>query len=276
MTPNSRRFDALIACASLAVLALGTAGCLCPPCPGTAGAAPATAATGMTAMGAANPPMGAASATPVAEGGRLVVWDGDGAGPGAQGWESCDKAPNCVAKVGPDSGSGTNGSTGLKLHGRGAGVHRHGLEPVRMVPGDRGRRPHALHPSDVPDPRRGQVSRRRAGPWLRGGVARVQQEQEGQRHGTRSSGTRRDSRTASGTRSRSRSRPSSRGPAPSSICSRSGSSGSPPGARRRATSTSTSTTSPPKSSDRGRSRQSHRGGARLGGRGPSRAGPVRG
>jgi hypothetical protein len=74
----------------------------------------------MTAMGAANPPMGA-SATPVAEGGRLVVWDGDGAGPGAQGWESCDKAPNCVAKVGPDSGSGTNGSTGLKLHGQGPG-----------------------------------------------------------------------------------------------------------------------------------------------------------
>jgi hypothetical protein len=61
------------------------------------------------------------AAAPAAAGTRLAIWDGDGAGAGAQGWESCDKQPNCVAKVGPDSGSGVNGSTALKLHGEGPG-----------------------------------------------------------------------------------------------------------------------------------------------------------
>jgi hypothetical protein len=111
MTPSSRTSTAY---ASLAVLAAGTAGCLCPPCP-TAG--PAAAAPG-TAAAAAKDPGPAAS---VAPGGRLVVWDGDSAGTGAQGWESCDKAPSCKSKAGADSGSGTNGSTGLKFHGEGPG-----------------------------------------------------------------------------------------------------------------------------------------------------------
>jgi len=97
--------------AVLAVLVLGTAGCLCPPCPGTVAATPANQPGGVLA----GPAPSAANGT------RLVIWDGDGAGAGAQGWESCDKAPNCVAKVGPDSGAGVNGSTGLKLHGEGPG-----------------------------------------------------------------------------------------------------------------------------------------------------------
>jgi hypothetical protein len=105
----------LVPCAAVAVLTLSTAGCFCPPCPGTPGAglnAPATAATG------GGP---AAAAAPVATGSRLPIWDGDGAGAGAQGWEACDKTPNCEAKVGPEPGSGVDGSTGLKLHGKGPG-----------------------------------------------------------------------------------------------------------------------------------------------------------
>jgi hypothetical protein len=102
--------------ALLAALAPGAAGCLCPPCPtgGMAAGAPATAAS--TAGGGAS-----SSSTPAPTGSRLVIWDGDGAGTGAQGWESCDKKPDCEAKVGPDSGSGVDGSTSLKLHGVGPG-----------------------------------------------------------------------------------------------------------------------------------------------------------
>src|SRR5215831_2906028 len=102
----------------LAVLTLGTAGCLCPPCPtaGAAAAAPVTAGGMGTSPALAEP-----SSAPVASGSQLPIWDGDGAGAGAQGWESCDKAPNCQAKVGPDSGTGVNGSTALKLHGEGPG-----------------------------------------------------------------------------------------------------------------------------------------------------------
>jgi hypothetical protein len=80
-----------------------------------AAGAPATAAS--TAGGGAT----ASSSTPAPTGSRLVIWDGDGAGAGAQGWESCDKKPDCEAKVGPDSGSGVDGSTALKLHGVGPG-----------------------------------------------------------------------------------------------------------------------------------------------------------
>jgi len=109
----------------LAVLvALGTAGCLCPPCPGATVANVASPATGMntgSAMGTGAAPSTASSSEPVASGTRLVIWDGDGTGTGAQGWESCDKAPNCQSKVGPDQGSGANGSTGLKFHGQGPG-----------------------------------------------------------------------------------------------------------------------------------------------------------
>jgi hypothetical protein len=62
-----------------------------------------------------------APAAPAAAGSRLVLWDGDGAGLGAQGWDSCDQKASCKVKVAPDSGSGTNGSTALKLHGEGPG-----------------------------------------------------------------------------------------------------------------------------------------------------------
>jgi hypothetical protein len=78
-----------------------------------AAGAPATAAAAGGATAAASPPAPAGS--------RLAIWDGDGAGAGAQGWESCDKKPDCEAKVGPDSGSGVDGSTSLKLHGVGPG-----------------------------------------------------------------------------------------------------------------------------------------------------------
>ncbi len=98
----------LFACLRLASLAsLGAAGCLCPPCPGTGGV------DGPAGEGE--------SAGPVAVGTRLVIWDGDEAGTGAQGWEGCDKKPKCKAKVGMEPGVGVNGSNGLKFHGEGGG-----------------------------------------------------------------------------------------------------------------------------------------------------------
>jgi hypothetical protein len=113
MTSNS---GSLIAYAWLAGAALGTAGCLCPPCPEgpTAAAGPVTAAA--AAPGATN----AGPAAPAATGSRLVLWDGDGAGTGAKGWDACDPKAGC-SKVGTAQGGGTNGSTGLKLHGEGPG-----------------------------------------------------------------------------------------------------------------------------------------------------------
>ena len=106
MTPHSL-------CATVVALAtFGMAGCLCPPCPGAGGAAGPVAGPAP----AENAPAG-----PVATGSRLVIWDGDQAGGGAQGWESCDQKPNCQVKVARDSGSGTNGSTSLKFHGEGSG-----------------------------------------------------------------------------------------------------------------------------------------------------------
>ena len=113
MTPNSQ-----YAYAWLAVLAcVGTAGCLCPPCPGAVAVGPAAAAPAPAGANAAP----AAPAAPAATGSRLVIWDGDGAGSGAQGWDSCDQKATCKVKAGADSGSGTNGSTALKLHGEGPG-----------------------------------------------------------------------------------------------------------------------------------------------------------
>jgi len=160
MTLHSRTW---LASAPLAVLVAGTAGCLCPPCPGAAGAALATPATGMNnPMGGAA--MGAAPSEPVANGSRLVIWDGDGAGAGAQGWESCDKAPNCEAKVGPDPGSGLNGSNGLKLHGKGPGFIGMGWNIFGWYPETAGVdltpythltfqiRVQAKSPDDAPDP----------------------------------------------------------------------------------------------------------------------------
>ena len=101
----------------LAVLAVGTAGCLCPPCPGAGGAAPTTAAGAMNAA----PAMNGAPAGPVATGGRLVVWDGDGAGNGAQGWDACADPKVGCSKVASAAGVGVNGSNAIKLHGDGTG-----------------------------------------------------------------------------------------------------------------------------------------------------------
>jgi len=104
----------------LAVLAsVSTVGCLCPPCPG-AGVGPPPAVAPSAAAGATSAAP-VASAPAAAAGSRLVIWDGDGAGGGAQGWDSCDKKPECATKLGPDSGSGTNGSTALKFHAEGPG-----------------------------------------------------------------------------------------------------------------------------------------------------------
>ena len=98
---------------SLVVLALGTAGCLCPPCPTAAGAAPVTVGGGLN-----GPPV---AAGPVASGTHLMLWDGEGAGSGAQGWDSCADPKAGCSKVGPAPGAGVGGSTALKLHGDGAG-----------------------------------------------------------------------------------------------------------------------------------------------------------
>ena len=117
MTPNSYR-----SCAYgwLAVLAsMSAAGCLCPPCPGAVAAGP-VAATAPTATGATN--AAPVAAAPAAAGSRLVLWDGDGAGGGAQGWDACDGKPGSgCSKVGAAPGGGVNGSVGLKLHGEGPG-----------------------------------------------------------------------------------------------------------------------------------------------------------
>jgi hypothetical protein len=150
----------LLHLAGIVVLALGTAGCLCPPCPGAAMGAPNT--PGAVAMAA---PGGAASpAAPVAAGTKLMIWDGDGAGAGAQGWESCDKAPNCVAKMGAAPAAGVNGSTGLKLHGEGPGWIGGGWNLFGWYPENAGLdispythltfqiRVEAKSPADAPDP----------------------------------------------------------------------------------------------------------------------------
>ena len=104
----------------LAVLAsVGTAGCLCPPCPTAVAAGPTAAAAAPSASNAA--PAASAPAASAAVGSRLVIWNGDDTGGGAQGWASCDKTAECKTKLGPDSGSGVNGSTALKFHGEGPG-----------------------------------------------------------------------------------------------------------------------------------------------------------
>jgi hypothetical protein len=95
--------------AAVAALALGAAGCLCPPCPTAAGAAPVTAGGGLNGPAAA-----------AASGSRQVVWDGDGAGASAQGWDACDPKSGC-SKVSTAPGAGLGGSTALKLHGDGPG-----------------------------------------------------------------------------------------------------------------------------------------------------------
>jgi hypothetical protein len=89
-----------------AIASLGTVGCLCPPCPGKVAAGPSPTAD---------------SVAPAAVGSRLVIWDGDEAGTGAQPWESCDQKPNCKVKVGVEPGAGVKGSNAVKFHGEGGG-----------------------------------------------------------------------------------------------------------------------------------------------------------
>ncbi len=98
---------------TLALASMGMTGCLCPPCPGTAAAAGPAPAAG--------PAAGGSAAEPVATGSRLVIWDGDENGVGAQGWDSCDQKPDCKVKVATDSGTGVSNSTSLKFHGEGPG-----------------------------------------------------------------------------------------------------------------------------------------------------------
>ena len=93
-----------------------------------------------------------------------MIWDGDGAGSGAQSWESCDKAPNCEVKVGADPGSGVNGSTSLKMHGKGPGFIGLGWNIFGWYPENAGVdltpyshltfqiRIDAKTPADAPDP----------------------------------------------------------------------------------------------------------------------------
>lgn len=113
MTTNSR---SLCAFAFAAFATAGVAGCFCPPCPAGCAAGPASAAAAAGPSATAEAP----AAGPVATGNRLVIWDGDGAGAGAQEWNSCDQKP-CAAKVSVEPGVGANGSTGLKFHGEGGG-----------------------------------------------------------------------------------------------------------------------------------------------------------
>jgi hypothetical protein len=80
-------------------------------------ATPAAAAATNVAPAASAP----AASPPAAAGSKLAIWDGDGAGGGAQGWDSCDKKPECKTKLGPDSGSGVGGGTALKFHAEGPG-----------------------------------------------------------------------------------------------------------------------------------------------------------
>lgn len=90
----------------LALVSLGTAGCLCPPCgppPGVAGAGANAVASG-----------------PVPVGSRQVFWDGDGMGAGAKGWTAPDEKSGSKTSLEPAPGTGINGSTGLRFHGEGS------------------------------------------------------------------------------------------------------------------------------------------------------------
>jgi hypothetical protein len=96
--------------AVLVVFGWGAAGCLCPPCPTAAGATPVTPGGGLNG-----------TAAPAASGSRQVVWDGEGAGAGAQGWDACADPKVGCSRVGTAPGVGVGGSTALKLHGDGTG-----------------------------------------------------------------------------------------------------------------------------------------------------------
>ena len=109
MTPQLNAYAWLTVLASVS-----TIGCLCPPCPGKGVVAGPAAAAAPTAAPAA-------ASGPVATGSKLMIWDGDNAGTGAQGWDSCDQKPACQVKAAMAPGVGVDGSNGLKFHGEGSG-----------------------------------------------------------------------------------------------------------------------------------------------------------
>lgn len=137
----------------VALASVGAAGCLCPPCPGKAAAAGPPAAAGA----------GAASG-PVAAGSRVVIWDGDEAGTGAQGWDGCDQKATCKVKVGSEPEAGLNGSNGIRFHGEGPGWIGIGWNLFGWYPPDAGVdlspyshltfqiRVQAKSPADAPEP----------------------------------------------------------------------------------------------------------------------------
>jgi hypothetical protein len=146
MKPHSHSLDAILGLFALAYL--GTAGCLCPPCgppPGVAGA-------------------NAGSSGPVAVGSKLVFWDGDGEGAGAKEWTSADEKKGMKITVTPVTGTGVNGSTGLKFHGEGPDFLGIGWNLFGWWPANAGYdltpyshltfqiRVEAKTPADAPDP----------------------------------------------------------------------------------------------------------------------------
>ncbi len=149
MTPTSRSLHRYSWLSLAALLATGGAGCLCPPCPEDLVVVGPGAALGASA--------------PVAPGSRLVLWDGDGAGAGAQGWDACDPKAGC-SKVGPAPGGGVGGTTGLKLHGDGPAYLGMGWNLFGWYPENAGYdmtpyshltfqiRVEAKSPADGPDP----------------------------------------------------------------------------------------------------------------------------
>ena len=67
-----------------------------------------------------------------------MLWDGDGAGAGAQGWEPV-RPEGRVQQGGTGPGGGINGSTGLKLHGEGPGFLGMGWNLFGWYPENAGR-----------------------------------------------------------------------------------------------------------------------------------------
>jgi hypothetical protein len=63
----------------------------------------------------------ASEAAPAAAGARQVIWDGKGAGAGAQGWASCDQKGSCKSVLSKESAAGVDGAAALRFHGEGGG-----------------------------------------------------------------------------------------------------------------------------------------------------------
>ncbi len=106
----------------------------------------------------------AAGTAPAAAGTRVAIWDGDGAGAAAQGWDGCDKSLGCRSKIGLASEVGVNESHGLKFHGEGPGWLGFGWNVFGWFPANAGLdltpyshltfqiRVEARSPDEAPDP----------------------------------------------------------------------------------------------------------------------------